>query len=417
MKRTALLFSLVLLGVGACHRTPVARPWLGPVESVEVPAPAGSRFPHLAGGQGLPVVLSWLQPGAEPQYSLQLAQWTDHGFGVPRGWSAPRTVATGSDWFVNWADFPSVVPVSERVWAAHWLQQQPGDIYSYDVRIAVSANGGRRWSAPLTPHDDGTPTEHGFVTLLPTGDEHVRALWLDGRNTPGEHDHAASPGAPSGAMTLRAAELNASGRLVGPGAEIDARVCDCCQTDAVNVGDATVVVYRDRSEREVRNIRAARIEADGKVSSVDVHDDAWHIAACPVNGPAIAAQGTLVAVAWFTAPDAPRVRLAFSTDGGRSFAPPIEVASGNVLGRVDVAFVGHGRAVVSWLTRAATGSELEVQPFTAGGAAGTAVTIARVGLSHSSGFPQMVRAGEGLLFAWTEAGESQRVRSAFAPLL
>jgi hypothetical protein len=290
-------------------------------------------------------------------------------------------------------------------------------VYSYDVRIAVSANGGRRWSAPLTPHDDGTASQHGFVSLLPTGDEHVRAVWLDGRNTPGEHDHAAAATGKSGAMTLRMADLNASGRLIGRDVELDARVCDCCQTGATGVGDATIVVYRDRSEREVRNIRATRIEADGKVSSVVVHDDAWRIAACPVNGPAVATEKALIAVAWFTAPDVPRVRVAFSTDGGRTFAPPIEVASGKVAGRVDVAFIGRGRAVVSWLAETTTGAELRAQPFTSRGAAGAAVTIARVGLSRSSGFPQLVQTGDGLLFAWTDTADPSRVRTAFAPLL
>lgn len=417
MKQLATLLGFVLLCAGACQRHSAPRAWLGPVESVAVPAPAGGRYPHLAGGGELPVVLSWLQPGTAPNFSLYVAQWSDRGFGAPLTWSAPHTVATGRDWFVNWADFPSVVPVSQRVWAAHWLQQQPGDIYAYDVRIAVSANGGRRWSTPLTPHDDGTPTEHGFATLLAAGDEHVRAVWLDGRNTPGEHDHADVSRDGSGAMTLRLADLNASGRIIGQGVELDARVCDCCQTDAVGLGDATIVVYRDRSEREVRDIRAARVEANGKVSSVVVHDDAWRIAACPVNGPAVAAEGKLLAVAWFTAPDAPRVRLAFSDDGGRSFAPPFEVASGRVAGRVDVAFIGRGRAVVTWLAEGATGAELKAQPFTTRGAAGDAVTIARVGLSRASGFPQLVKAGDGLVFAWTETADPPQVRTAFAPLL
>lgn len=417
MKRLACLFAIPLLGVAACHHQPASRPWLGSIETVATPAPAGSRYPNLAGGEGTPLVMSWLQPGATGGYSLDYSRWTDRGLGAPRSWSAPRTVATGADWFVNWADFPSVVPVSERIWGAHWLQQKPDNVYSYDVRIAVSSNGGRRWSAPLTPHDDGTPTEHGFVSLLAGADEHVRAIWLDGRNTPGEHDHSSGHVAKSGAMTLRMADVDAAGRRIGSDAELDARVCDCCQTDATRVGDSTVVVYRDRSADEVRNIRALRIDAHGAVAAAAVHEDGWRIAACPVNGPAIAAEGNRVAVAWFTAPDVPRVRLAFSTDGGRSFAPPIEVASGKVAGRVDVAFIGRGRAVVSWLAEGSSGPEFNAQPYTEKGAAGSAVTIARVGLERSSGFPQMARAGAGLVFAWTEGGDAPQVRTAFAPLL
>jgi len=50
--------------------------------------------------------------------------------------------------------------------------------------------------------------------------------------------------------------------------------------------------------------------------------EGWEIEGCPVNGPAIAAAGDRVAVAWFTAAgDTPRVRFASSTDGAASFGP------------------------------------------------------------------------------------------------
>lgn len=414
MRRTFPLCLALLLG--ACHHPAPPAPWLGAVEEVGSPAPPGSRFPNLAGGGDLPVVMSWLQAGAGDEFSLQHAEWRDRDIGAAQAWSAPREVARGGDWFVNWADFPSVVPVTARVWAAHWLQQKPGSVYSYDVRISVSDDGGRRWSPALTPHADGTPTEHGFVSLLRSGEDHVRAVWLDGRRTPGEQDHDSGHGGGSGAMTLRSAEIAAPGRLVAPDAELDGRVCDCCQTDAVAVGDATVVVFRDRDEEEVRNIRALRIEPGDRLASAPVHDDGWKIAACPVNGPAIAAQGQHVAVAWFTAADVPRVRLAFSSDGARTFGPALEVDSGQVAGRVDVAFISKGRAVVSWMAHAGRDAELRVRPYTEQGPAGAAVTVARVGQARASGFPQMIATGRGLLFAWTATGTTPAVHTAFAPL-
>lgn len=405
----------LLLAVAGCERGPADPTWLGTVAQVESPAADGGRFPHLAGG-GDALVMSWLQPVPDGGYELRYARWLERGPGRPRGWSEPRTVAAGSDWFVNWADFPSVVPVSDHVWAAHWLQQKPGDVYSYDVRIAVSHNGGRSWSSPLTPHDDGTPTEHGFVSLLGTGADSVQAIWLDGRRTPGEHGHDLGQGPVAGAMTLRRAELDADGRKSGADRELDDRVCDCCQTDAVRVDGATLVVYRDRSEQEVRNVRALRIEPSGSTSSVAVHDDAWSIAGCPVNGPALAADGPRVAVAWFTAPDQPRVRLAFSTDGGRSFGTPIEVAGGKVAGRVDVVMAPQGRAIVSWLEEGGSGARLVAQRFSAAGPAGAKNVIAATGLARATGFPQMLATGDGLLFAWTEAGDPWRVRTAYAAL-
>ena len=400
-----------LLALAACHRTDDGAEWLGTVQPIDPPAGPGSRFPNLAAGNGQPVVMSWLEPTAGDAFALRHSTWSE------AGWSAARTVAADAHWFINWADFPSVVPVAANLWAAHWLQQQPGNVYSYDVRLAVSRDGGATWSAPISPHDDGTATEHGFVSVFRDGAGTLRAAWLDGRHTAGEHDHAAHGEAASGgAMTLRAAAIDPNGQRIGADSEIDARVCDCCQTDAALTADGPVVVYRDRGMDEVRNIQAVRLDGPAWSVPVPVHDDGWRIAGCPVNGPAIAALGNDVAVAWFTAPDVPRVRIAFSRDGGRGFGPPLEVASGSVGGRVDIVLLPDQRAIVSWLDEGAAGGRLMAQPFTSRGAAGAPVLVANGLTGRQSGFPQMVRAGQGLLFAWTVPGDPSSVQTAYAPL-
>jgi hypothetical protein len=285
--------------------------------------------------------MSWLQPGTGDEFRLRYAEWQRTG-----RWGTPIEVAAGKDWFVNWADFPSVVPAHDGPWTAHWLQQKPGGVYAYDVMTRLSADGGHTWSEPYSPHDDGTATEHGFVSSANLGGRPY-GVWLDGRKTLGEgHDHGGDDhAAAQGAMTLRGAVLTPAGAI--DGSEIDARVCDCCQTDVAVSEAALLVVYRDRSEDETRDIQAARLENGVWTTPVTVHADGWRIDACPVNGPAVAARGDEVAVAWFTAPDQPRVRVAFSADGGRTFGPPLEVASGKVVGRVDVVLLQDGRAVVS----------------------------------------------------------------------
>jgi hypothetical protein len=117
-------------------------------------------------------------------------------------------VARGEAWFVNWADFPSVVPIADRLWAAHWLARRPEGGYAYDVAMALSSDAGARWGATLSPHTDGTPTEHGFVTLFPWQGG-VGAVWLDGRNMqPGEAGDLADHGHGEGGMTLRSVQLS-----------------------------------------------------------------------------------------------------------------------------------------------------------------------------------------------------------------
>lgn len=394
-----------LASLTACARNDADTTWLGEVVEIPNPAAAGSLYPHLATNTNGTVVMSWLQPVGDGH---ELRHATLRG----SAWSTARTVAAGSDWFVNWADFPSVVPLTDGLWAAHWLQQKPDNVYSYDVRIAVSTDGGEHWFPAMSPHDDGTPTEHGFVSLFDAAGS-AGAVWLDGRNTAGGHDHS---GGSHGAMTLRSAVIGRDGQRVDDGREIDGRVCDCCQTDVAAGPDGPIVVYRDRSEREVRDIALVRLTPGGWSEPIVVNEDAWTIDACPVNGPAVDADGNTVVVAWFTAPDRPRIRLAFSPDAGRSFSKPIEVASGKVAGRVDVVLLEDGRAVVSWLGDDADGTALRAQPYSREGATAPAVVIARSSASRASGFPRMLAVQDGLLFAWTRAGDSPRVVTAFAPL-
>ena len=395
----------IALLLAACAPAPADRDWLDAPTTLASPAGAGSRFPHLATpGAGGPV-MSWLEPAAASM-SLRYSRWAG------QGWGPPSTVASGADWFVNWADFPSVVTDGEGHWGAHWLQKVPGGTYAYGVRIATSDDDGATWSAPQVPHGDGTATEHGFVSLLPWRGA-LLALWLDGRNTGGDdgHDHGGG-----GAMTVRSAVVDYDGTMSGPDTEIDARTCDCCQTGLALAGSVAVAVFRDRGEDGTRDISIVRLE-DGRWSApVPVARDGWRIDACPVNGPAVDARGDTVVVAWFTGAGGARVRLAWSADAGRSFAAPIDVDHGRVAGRVDVALLRDGRAVVTWLRGNDRAAALLARPYTAAGPAGRAVEITGADASRAGGFPQVALAGDDLVFAWTESGPEPRVQSVVARL-
>ena len=82
------------------------------------------------------------------------------------GWSSARVVASGTDWFVNWAGVPSVVRLADGALVAHSLQKSGSRHVRLDVRLAHSKNEGKTWSSSFTPHSDGTKTEHGFASLF-----------------------------------------------------------------------------------------------------------------------------------------------------------------------------------------------------------------------------------------------------------
>lgn len=317
-------------------------------------------------------------------------------------WSGPTTVAEGNDFFVNWADFPAVHVRGDTV-VTHWLQRGSEGGYDYGIRIAWSVDGGETWSDPWIPHEDGTPTEHGFVSFFSTA-EGLAAAWLDGRNMVGGDGHGGE-----GAMTIRTRTLPI-GKEPGEEIVLDARTCECCQTDAVVADGVPIVAYRNRSEDEVRNIHVARL-VDGTWSEGrPVHDDGWVIGGCPVNGPALAAEGAQVAIAWFTAPnDEARVNVAFSLDRGERFHDPVRVDLGAPAGRVDLVSTGDGDVLVTWLERDGEGARVLSRRLSPDGRMSGVVALAETSEGRASGFPRIARLGDdGVAVAWTDpSGEGQ----------
>ncbi|MGH9939862.1 MAG: sialidase family protein, partial [Blastocatellia bacterium] len=313
----------------------------------------------------------------------------------------------GANWFVNWADFPSMIALPDGSLAAHWLVKSGTGTYAYDVNISRSFDGGKSWSKPFVPHRDGTQTEHGFVSLFPAKDGSLAAVWLDGREMKagaGDHGH--------GAMTLRYVKIERDGALTDE-AVLDAKVCECCQTSVAVTDDGPVVAYRDRSDQEIRDISVVRLKAGKWSEPRSAAQDGWRINGCPVNGPAVAASGRRVAVAWFTAAgDTPRVKLAFSSDAGATFGEPVIVDDGAPAGRVDVLLLADGSAIVCWLEKTSGGGAVRARRVRPDGKRDQPITVAPSGVARSNGFPQMARAGDNLVFAWTGA----RVFTATMPL-
>ena len=58
-------------------------------------------------------------------------------------------------------------------------------------------------------------------------------------------------------MALMYTTILPNGTL-GAEVQIDKRVCECCQTSATATPDGLLVVYRDRSQDEIRDIALVR---------------------------------------------------------------------------------------------------------------------------------------------------------------
>jgi hypothetical protein len=343
------------------------------------------------------LLLSWIETGSGSAHALMFASFDGET------WDAPREIAHGDDWFVNWADTPHIAVTGDGALWAHWLRQSAKATYAYDVVLSRSGDGGKTWSPPLTVNEDGTPTEHGFVSLWPQSRDSLGIAWLDGRNAAGE-GHGSHDEHAGGAMTLRVASFDAALRKSAE-SELDPRTCDCCQTDAAMTSKGPLLVYRDRDGDEIRDIVATRLDHGAWTLPRKVHDDRWKMPACPVNGPAVAASGMQAWVAWYTAAgDRPKVRVARSQDGGDNFSTPVELDSGlQVQGRVGVAVAGV-EVWVNWTREQADGQSLWLARYNADLSKELQrIEVAKLqGRGRATGFPQMVARADVVYLVWTD---------------
>ena len=385
MMRSLLLLLSPFLLFGCAKPVPPLFQEPVPYSSPSGPAALGQR---LTAGPTGDVLLSWIDRD-EVGGTLRVSRLGDSG------WSEPRVVTSDPKMFVNWADFPSVTALGGGRWIAHWLRYSADLVYSYDVVVSHSTDSGATWSPPVSPHADGTPTEHGFVSLWPASDV-TGLVWLDGRKTGNEH--ADDPMA-SG-MTLRAATIDHEGGINAE-QEIDALVCDCCQTDIAVATSGPIVVYRDRTPGEIRDISISRY-VDGRWQPPQaLSNDGWEIAGCPVNGPAIAAHGDLVAVAWFTAArNSPIVKARISKNGGKTFGDTIIIDTGRPLGHVDVTYIGDSSFAISWMKHGDRLHDILLRSLTSEGELSLYKTAGRTAVSHN--VPQMVEQDGKLIMAWTD---------------
>ncbi|MDG2404212.1 MAG: exo-alpha-sialidase [Paracoccaceae bacterium] len=348
--------------------------------------------PALFGIEDGGLVMSWTEPDGG-------------GFAVKtamlRGgnWSTPVTVTTSNSLFVNWADFPTIAAFTDGTLAVSWLQESAQISYSYDINIVLSHDAGQTWGAPIQPHDDQSMRQHGFLTLLPTAQDEMLAVWLDARG----YNSQDVGGGFDNAVQLRSTTIGKDGTR-GRDTPLDLRACSCCQTSASITGDGTILVaYRDRTADEIRDISIVRRHNGVWSDPVNIHADGWEISGCPVNGPAIDAQANNAVVAWFTgADDIPTVKVVFSEDSGATFGTAFQVDTGDGVGRVSTLMLANGEALISWVDWTDDGEALMLCRATRNEGCVARQTITKHAVSGSFNFPKLERSGDTIYLAWTQ---------------
>jgi len=344
--------------------------------------------PSLTSSNGS-LALTWISSDKDMNASLNFRQFKNEK------WTNPQTLAIGSDWFINWADFPTHAISGDRVLTSY-LKKSASGTYTYDVFLNLQKLSGEKIKEDFILNTDGFKAEHGFVSISKNNNKGFFITWLDGRNTVekelnGNHKP----------MTIRFAEITNAGDIVNE-IELDSSVCDCCQTSITNTDKGPLVVYRDRSKEEVRDIYATRNIDNKWETPAPVHNDGWVIYGCPVNGPKVVSNSNNLAVSWFTVADGkPSVNLSFSESYGSSFSNPIKINDYTAIGRVDVAFLNDSEVMVSYMEVDDVGTYLRLKKVSIDGKVSEPITLSKIDSGRNTGVPQLEILDNEIYIVWT----------------
>jgi len=364
-------------------------------------------------GHGL--YMTWLEPDQPTQansvdglWHLKWARWLPE----QQTWTPGATIYSSTQLFLNWADAPAMIALSDTEFYAHWLQKnRPDAPYAYDIQLAHSDDGGDHWQT-LGRIDKAQKAHQqsydGFLTFLPAGPvgNDVRVFWISARA--GEPSKTDAMDATKPRMTLQTRLLGGSKSAA---LELDGDICSCCTTTAVNSGAGAIVFYRDHTSEQIRDIYSVREQQGQWLSPEPVHNDGWEIHGCPVNGPKAVSNGEQVAVVWYTGEGGrPRIKLAWSIDSGEHFGEPIDVdgiSPAGPVGRLGLAMTSRGEAIVSWVAQLGTDNtpSLLLRRVGERGATGDYFKVAEVSANRSTGIPQLALLGGVIFLTWTQGDE------------
>lgn len=379
MKKFTIIFSFIAI---SCTSKDVV------VKEIRFLHENSNAQPSLVSGEGS-LSLSWISSNEGNKSTLNFSQLKEGK------WTNTQTMATGSNWFVNWADFPAHA-INENLILSSYLKKSDSGTYTYDVILSLQKLSGEKVKEDFLLNTDGVKAEHGFVSIIPNHNQGFFITWLDGRNTLDKNlDGYHKP------MTIRFAEITNKGDIKDE-SELDSATCDCCQTSIAVTNKGPVVVYRDRSDKEVRDIYIAR-----KINGIwgvptPIHNDGWEINGCPVNGPKVASNSNNLAISWFTVfNEKPTVNLSFSKSNGASFGTPIKINDDDAIGRVDVAFLNPQEVLVSYIEGDDVGTYLRIKKVSIDGKVSAPITISKIDGGRNSGVPQLEILDNDAFIVWT----------------
>ncbi|MCI0739828.1 MAG: glycoside hydrolase [Gemmataceae bacterium] len=267
-----------------------------------------SRDPKLfVGPSGTIYLLAVHGQHGESQLGLSISHDGGDTFGLPVPVSA-RGASINS----HGENSPVLAATPTEIYAVWEQTGQQGN----ELMFARSLSFGHHFEPPVRVTDKRKPSFNGYATaaVAPNGDVYV--VWLDGRDAPALPD----------TFSLYLARSRDRGASFDPNVSVASGTCPCCRPAiAIGADGGLHVFWRKVYPDNIRDIAVSTSLDGGHTFSepVRVAEDNWQINGCPDSGPAAAVSRGRLYVAWMTETTSqrPGVKLSWSDDGGKAFAP------------------------------------------------------------------------------------------------
>jgi hypothetical protein len=209
------------------------------------------------------------------------------------------------------------------------------------LRLATSTDDGATWSAPVTVASDSAFGTRNFHALHSAADGSLYVAWLESNQ--------------GKSKTFLTRSTDAGVTWTTPVMADSAQSCPCCRTAIATGADGSLyLAWRTVMPGNVRDVVVAKSTDHGATwaSPVRVHADEWVFDGCPHAGPSMQVDSTgAVHIAWWTGKQGSAgTYYAKSTDGGKSFQPPVSlgVSEFSAPAHVQLALGPGGTVVTVW---------------------------------------------------------------------
>jgi len=276
---------------------------------------------------------------------------------------------------------------------------------------ARSADGGRSYAAATTVRDSDAAGNRGWENVAATSSGDVLSIWLDHREMANHsmgsapsHDHAGAPPMDGAAMAQQSKLfIGTLDGLVAPHA-VTGGVCYCCKTAIAATNNGGIAAaWRHVYPGNFRDI-AFTISTDGGRSfapPLRISEDKWMLDGCPDDGPALAIDArNTIHVVWPTLVTGdktgePTIAIFYAqSSDGRTFTARRRVPTQSVAHHPQIVVDARGTPVIAW-DESGNGVRRVV-----GAVAGP--TFTRFVVNDSGGvYPALARTGQNIAAVWT----------------